>query len=287
MSATATPLSSTETSASTTVTGIGLITGLPVSAQLSPLPAGSGVVFDIAQDVKNPGGERVQIPARLQCIADATRGVTLGHPSGTFISIVEHFLAATALTNRRDVLVTVNGAPELPLLDGSSAQWVTALEHLPESPIETYDLPQAVRYQHNDTVRLYAVPSEHFQITYAVDFDHPELQNRWIHWDSKAPDAKQLLEARTFGFVRELPLLQAQGLAKGVSEDNTLGLTDDGGFTRPLRFELEPVIHKALDLIGDFSLMGMNPLHINAHVFAFNAGHASHTAFATKLQEVL
>jgi UDP-3-O-[3-hydroxymyristoyl] N-acetylglucosamine deacetylase len=266
------------------VTGIGLVTGLEITAQLSPLPAGTGIVFDVPS---KDGQERVQIPARLACIADATRGVTLGHPSGAFVSIVEHFLCASAVTNRQDVLVTIDGGPELPLLDGSSQDWVEPLMALPESPMQTMNLTSAVRYQHNDDVHLYALPSDHFEISYAVNFDHPELANRWIHWDSESEDAHQLLSAQTFGFVRELPALQQSGLAKGVSEKNTLGLMDNGGFTRPLRFELEPVTHKALDLIGDLSLMGINPMGIKAHVFAFNAGHASHTAFASKLLDKL
>ncbi|MEZ4574645.1 MAG: UDP-3-O-acyl-N-acetylglucosamine deacetylase [Vampirovibrionales bacterium] len=56
-------------------------------------------------------------------------------------------------------------------------------------------------------------------------------------------------------FVRELPALQAQGLAKGVSLDNTLGLTDEGGYTAELRLPDEPLRHKVLDLIGDLDAL--------------------------------
>ncbi len=278
-----------------TITGTGLVTGAPFTVTLSPLPAGSGAVFNLGNSAD---GQPIHIPARLQCIADATRGVTLGHPSGKALAIVEHFLAACALTNRVDVMATITSnlpadmasqlpIMEMPLLDGSAADWVPLLEQLPESQPATYTLPHAVHYQHNDTVSLYAVPSDHFQITYAVDFDHPELRNTWIHWDSQSENAMQLASAQTFGFVRELPEMQAKGLARGVTAENTLGLTDEGGYTRPLRFDHEPVIHKALDLIGDMTLMGHNPLHINAHVYAFSAGHASHTAFAKQLQPLL
>lgn len=275
--------------ASVAITGTGLVTGAPFTVTLSPLPAGSGVVFQLGVD---GSGQPVHIPARLEAIVDATRGVTLGHPSRKVLAIVEHFLCACALSNRMDVLVDVaapEGLPmaEMPLLDGSSAQWLPLLNQLPESPKARYALPHAVHYQHNDDICIYAIPSDRFQISYAVNFDHPDLQNTWIHWDSESDNAMQLAEAQTFGFVRELPAMQAQGLARGVTAENTLGLTDEGGYTRPLRFDSEPVVHKALDLIGDCSLMGLNPLQINAHVFAFNAGHASHTEFAKRLKPVL
>ena len=91
--------------------------------------------------------------------------------------------------------------------------------------------------------------------------------------------------ARTFGFVRELPALQAQGLAKGVSLDNTLGLTDEGGYTAELRLPDEPLRHKVLDLIGDLMLCGVPITGIRAHIVARNAGHTSHMAFGKQLAQ--
>jgi UDP-3-O-[3-hydroxymyristoyl] N-acetylglucosamine deacetylase len=60
-----------------------------------------------------------------------------------------------------------------------------------------------------------------------------------------------------------------------------------GGYSRPLRHDDEPVYHKVLDLIGDLTLTGINPLTLKAHVFAINAGHGSHTAFAERLLQLL
>ncbi|MBX2861787.1 MAG: UDP-3-O-acyl-N-acetylglucosamine deacetylase [Vampirovibrio sp.] len=263
----------------TTVSGKGLITGLPVTVEIEAAPIGHGIVFYL-------DGE-LPIPARLETVVNTERGVTLGHPSGKFLAIVEHFLSACAMAEASDLKVSVNGAPELPLLDGSAIEWIKHLNTgLPDcmiKPKPELELAQPVHYVHNDTTLLYALPSNRLQVTYAVDFDHPDLRQRWIRWDSAKDTVEDIAKAQTFGFVRELPTLQAMGLAKGVDEHNTLGLTDDGGYTRPLRMEDEPIRHKILDLWGDLMLTGLNPLHIKAHIFAFNAGHASHTGFAKKL----
>lgn len=269
------------TSAPIIIQGTGLITGLPVKVTLSQAPAGTGIIFHLGQH----DGADVMIPARLECIANTERGVTLGHPSGKFIAIVEHFLCACAFSHVTDLLVQVEGAPELPLLDGGSAEWLTHLKPFAQSTKTPLRLASPIHYEHNETTRITAVPHSHFTVSYLVDFDHPELKTRWVHWDSKTNDPTLIYNAQTFGHVDELPALQAQGLAKGVTEENTLGLIRKGGYTRPLRFQDEPLYHKALDLIGDLMLGGINALETNMHVIATCAGHSSHTAFAKLLQE--
>lgn len=262
------------------VEGTGLITGLPVQVRIEPAAPGQGIVFHLENELP--------VPARLESVVNTERGVTLAHPSGKFLSIVEHFLCACSLAGLQDLNVYVSGGPELPILDGSADLWLSRLtETFGEKTVEA-DIPltKAVFHRHDDNVCIYAIPSDRFRVTYAVDFPHPGLNNLWIRWDSK-DGADGLAPARTFGFLRELPYLQAKGLAKGVSLDNTLGLTDDGGYTTPLRFDEEPAFHKMIDLIGDLTLSGLNPLRLKAHVFAFNAGHDSHTAFAKKLLKAL
>jgi UDP-3-O-[3-hydroxymyristoyl] N-acetylglucosamine deacetylase len=263
------------------VSGIGVITGKPVEVQILPADPGEGIVFYL--DGRSP------VPARLESVVHTDRGVTLASPDGKTLSIVEHFLCAAALAGLSDLKVAVSGAPEMPILDGSAQEWLKVFAGrwdvcLPKPSVA---LDRAVFYRHSDEIAVYAVPHSHFKMSYSVDFNHPDLKNRWVSWDSQADNPALVSTACTFGYINELPALQARGLAMGANLENSLGLMEEGGYSRPLRHEDEPIYHKMLDLLGDLSLMGINPLSIKAHVFALNAGHSSHVPFARRFKQAL
>ncbi|MEB3286532.1 MAG: UDP-3-O-acyl-N-acetylglucosamine deacetylase [Vampirovibrionales bacterium] len=274
-----------------TLKGNGLITGLPVTVTIEPGKANQGVVFYVQQKPDAESPATIAIPARLESVVNTERGVTLASPTGQTLSIVEHFLCAVALCGHCDLNVYVQGASELPLMDGSAKVWHEALVshfgaklHCSQADLE---LTQAVFFRLDDSVCVYALPASHYQVTYAVDYEHPDLKNQWIRWDSKEDKIEDILKARTYGYLRELPLLQARGLAKGVTLENTLGLTDEGGYTSALRIEREPLYHKVLDLTGDLMLSGINPLRLKAHIYALHGGHGGHIGFAKKLRKAL
>ena len=77
------------------------------------------------------------------------------------------------------------------------------------------------------------------------------------------------------------------GYAKGVTQENTVGFTDDGGYTTKLRSDREPIKHKILDIIGDLYLTGVNPLDLKAQIIVKEAGHAVHVKLAKKLKSKL
>jgi UDP-3-O-[3-hydroxymyristoyl] N-acetylglucosamine deacetylase len=258
----------------TTVNGIGLVTGqrCDVTLQCATQP---GITFAW------PNGDT--ITANLHAIHATERGVTLLGPQGQTLSIVEHFLAACALCYVDNVLVMVNG-PELPILDGSAAEWLPFLAPFSTiAPRNSHRLTTAVQVELGDSW-LTAEPADAFSITYTVDFPHPALREKTVQWSPDLPDAMAIAQAGTFGAVSELPAMQANGFALGVTEANTLGLTEDGGFTRPLRLPDEPVYHKVLDCLGDLMLTGVNPLTVGMHVTAYKAGHKSHLLLAEALK---
>lgn len=263
------------------VSGVGVITGKPVEVQILPAEPGHGIVFYI--------DGVTAIPAHLNSVVHTDRGVTLASRDGKTLSIVEHFLCAAALAGLTDLKVSISGAPEMPILDGSAQDWLKVFaKHFDISLSQPgIALSQAVFYRHNEDIAIYAVPDTHFKISYSVDFNHPDLQSRWVRWDSRKDNPALISTACTFGYVSELPALHARGLALGASLENSLGLFEEGGYSRTLRHDDEPIYHKTLDLIGDLSLTGINPLALKAHVFALNAGHSSHVPFAKKLLKAL
>ena len=75
----------------------------------------------------------------------------------------------------------------------------------------------------------------------------------------------------------------ARGLGRGGTLDNTVVLSKDGLVNQSgLRFHNEFVRHKILDLIGDFSLLGMSFI---GHIIAERSGHALHTRLVQRILE--
>ena len=128
------------------------------------------------------------------------------------------------------------------------------------------------------------LPDKDLFISYAVNYDHPDLTRRWVNYNPKNPD--EIIEARTFGFYKDLKKFQMFGFAQGVTRENTVGLTDDG-YTVELRSENEPIKHKILDVIGDLYLTGVNPLNLKAQILVKEAGHAVHLKVAKILKDKL
>ena len=128
------------------------------------------------------------------------------------------------------------------------------------------------------------LPDKDLFISYAVNYDHPDLTRRWVNYNPK--NQEEIIEARTFGFYKDLKKFQMFGFAQGVTQENTVGLTDDG-YTTTLRSENEPIKHKILDVIGDLYLTGVNPLNLRAQILVKEAGHAVHLKVAKILKDKL
>ena len=279
---------------SMTLASVGLLSGQPITATLALAPVGSGLTF-----VWSDG---LTLPATLAHIIDTRRGTTLGLADPATgkvrpLAIVEHYLAATCLAQLDDITLTLPAsATELPLLDGSAWVWYQALLTLRQAagmpppllnPSLTHTLTHALSLADVTTlplqegVSLSLSPHDSgFKGSYTLNYpDTPALNGTTGHWQV-GDDPNLLVASQTFGHVAELPALQAKGYALGVSAENTLGLLDNGEFTRPLRHASEPHLHKLLDFMGDFRLTGINPLNVAMQVQAVAAGHSTHIALA-------
>lgn len=202
------------------------------------------------------------------------------------IMLVEHFSAACAFMGIDSLDVHVSKS-EMPILDGSAKKWVELFNQagIEKSKKEFYTVSEPIYYLNGKT-HLVILPDNELNITYGVNYDHPDLRNKWISFDNKKlkENAEEIIEARTFGFLKDLKKFQLFGFARGVSYENTVGLKEEG-YTTEIRSEFEPVKHKILDLIGDLYLAGVNPLNLKAQIIVKEAGHAVHVKAAKILKE--
>lgn len=213
--------------------------------------------------------------------------VTLGFGKAKAM-LEEHLSAALALCEINSVDIYTDN-DEIPILDGSSREWVNLFKSAGiDKPLlykpQYYTVKEPVYYLNGKT-SLVIIPDNELFISYAVNYNHKDLRQRWVNVDFKHLD--EIRDARTFGYFKDLKKFQLLGFAQGVTEENTVGMLDDGGFTTQLRSEYEPVKHKILDLIGDFYLTGVNPLYMKAQILTKEAGHAVHIKVAKILKDKL
>ncbi len=260
----------------TTFDGIGLHTGRATRITLRPAPCDTGVVF-VRTD------RRTVIKAQLGSVVDTAFATTIGS-NGTRIKTIEHLLSAFAGMGIDNVIVEVDG-PEIPVLDGSSGQLVSVIraagirEQDKMRPYIRITSPVTLNDGHTEVT---ALPYEGRRITYSIHFKHPAFGAQRLSLDlDDDVFVKEIAPARTFGFLKNVEMLRANGLAKGGSLDNAVVIGDEGILNETgLRFDDEFVRHKILDLIGDLSLIG-HP--IQGHIIADRAGHSAHVRFLRKL----
>lgn len=211
------------------------------------------------------------VPVSLSNVVDTNRCVVLGQ-DGVQVATVEHLLAALRVAGFwSGVLIEVDG-PELPILDGSAAPYAAAVQELgapPPAPAPL-QLDQPVRWCAGGSELSFEPGEEAMEVE--VDFDHPAIGRQT--WRGQAERYGELLDARTFGFEQELAALRQAGLAMGTVEGSGILFAEDGPRT-PLRHPDEPVRHKALDAVGDLSLLG-RPM--NALVRVRRGSHRAHVA---------
>ena len=216
------------------------------------------------------------IPARVETVVATERCTVLGHGRAR-IAVVEHLLAAMhALSLWHGVVIEVS-ADELPILDGSAAPWMAALEALGEAPPTPAAFHPLAPIHHRigaSAVKLEAGPRS---LCSEIDFPHPAIGRQ--HWCGDSDSFRQLLPARTFGFMNEAEALRRAGLALGANLENAIVFNDEGPL-RPLRFPDEPVRHKALDALGDLFLLGRP---IEGKLTVTRGSHRLHHSFMNLL----
>ena len=111
-------------------------------------------------------------------VVDTSRGTTL-EENNAKISTVEHLLAALAGLEIDNVLIEVDG-PELPIMDGSSIQFIKSLEKAGIKEQDAYksyfEIKEKIFYNDKENnVEIAVYPHNEFRTTVMVDYNSPVL----------------------------------------------------------------------------------------------------------------
>ncbi|MDP6520362.1 MAG: UDP-3-O-acyl-N-acetylglucosamine deacetylase [Planctomycetota bacterium] len=260
--------------------GAGLHSGEVVQARILPAPVGTGIEF-----VRTDLPDAPPIPATVAYQAPLDRRTCLTR-GGASVETVEHLLAVCAGLKVDNLTVEVSGA-EFPALDGSGQKYVEMFEQAgiveQRAAARSFRLEEPV-YVRDGNATLVALPTDSPGLTlqYVASFEEPGVESGSYQLDVTAEAFKEhIAPARTFCLASEVEALQAAGLGKGATRENTLVLGDEE--TR-MRFEGEPVRHKLLDLMGDLHLLGAD---LAAHVIATRTGHKTNADLVRRLLDLM
>ena len=258
------------------VTGVGLHTGEETRVRVAPAPPDHGIEF-VRTDIE----DAPSVPALIGNQSPKDRRTRLVRDR-VEVETVEHFLAACKGLGVDNLRVEMSGS-EFPGVDGSAMPFVELLEsgglveQKPEAKVFRLEEPVFVR---DGNATLVALPTEKDVLTlqYVASFEEPGVESGSYQFDIDPETFKsEIASARTFCLASEVEALQAAGLGKGATRDNTVVLGDPD---TKLRMDGEPVRHKMLDLVGDLSLLGSDLI---AHVIATRSGHATNAELVRRL----
>lgn len=240
------------------VTGIGVHSGQPATLTLLPADAGSGIVF-IRTGLEQ--GDR-EVRACHDAVIATDFATVLGDASGPLVSTTEHVLAALRGMGVDNAVVEVDG-PEAPIMDGSAAPFVEAIDRAgvvelaaARRYLEVLKPVQVTMGQSSGEIRPFA---HGFRAELEISFDNP-LIGRQLYSLDLTPEKfrRDICRARTFGCMADVAKLWSAGYARGASFENSI-VVDQDRILNPegLRFADEFVRHKVLDAIGDLALAGL------------------------------
>lgn len=294
-------------SASFTLEGKGLHTGLPITITFNPAPENHG--YKIRRiDLE---GEPI-IDALAENVGNTQRGTVLVK-GDIFISTIEHAMSALYALGVDNCLIDVN-APEFPILDGSAIAYVKEIQRVglteQEEERDYFVVRRKMEVFDEETgSKLILLPDEQFCVNSFIEFESKYIPNQSATLDDINDFAKEIAGCRTFVFVREIQKLREAGLIKGGDLDNAIviyerqisqkdlnDLADMLGVphkdatelgylnNKAIQFPNEPARHKLLDIIGDMALIGKP---IKGRVIATRPGHKINNQLARAIRKVI
>ncbi len=240
-----------------TISGIGVHSGLPVNLTLNPADADTGILFSRTDA---DGGER-EVRADYRAVTATELATVLGDESGVLCSTAEHILAALRGLGVDNALVEIDG-PEVPIMDGSAAPFVDAIDQVGIKALSKarryIKVLKPVSVAKGESFGELRPADSGFQLDIEINFESVLIGRQSISIDLTADSfRRELSRARTFGFMKDVSALWSAGKALGASFENTLVLSDNRILnSEGLRYADEFVRHKALDAVGDLALAG-------------------------------
>jgi UDP-3-O-[3-hydroxymyristoyl] N-acetylglucosamine deacetylase len=267
--------------AQATVTGVGVHSGLPVSLTLGPASVDAGFIFVRAG---LDGCDR-EVRASAETVISTEFATVLGDREGPLVSTAEHVLAALRGMGVDNATIEIDG-PEVPIMDGSAAAFVAAIDQagiLTQPASRRFiQVLKPVQVTMGDSFGELRPHATGFRAELEIDFANPVIGRQSYVLDlSPERFRREISRARTFGFMNDQARLWSAGFALGASFENSVVFDETRLLnSEGLRYSDECARHKVLDVIGDLALAGLPLLGAYRSV---RGGHKLNHAVLTAL----
>ncbi|WP_299668231.1 UDP-3-O-acyl-N-acetylglucosamine deacetylase [uncultured Ruegeria sp.] len=241
---------------SVTFKGTGLHSGKPATMVLKPAAAGHGIWFK-RTDIELGNA---LIPAIYDVVERTPLCTRLVNDANVSVSTVEHIMAALAGCGIHNALIEIDG-PEVPIMDGSSVEFVRGLMakgvRRQASPVLAYEVLKPITVSREGASATIA-PADGLEIEFHIDFEDDAIGSQTKVLDMcNGSFARELCDSRTFCRRTDVEAMRENGLALGGTLENAVVVQGEevltpGGF----RHADEAVRHKMLDALGDLYLAG-------------------------------
>lgn len=246
-------------------TGIGLHSGNPVNITLIPGKIDSGINFIFKNNKIRASWKNAEISQLCTKIKK----------KDIYLSTIEHLMSALSGLGIQNLSIQIS-SEEVPILDGSAKEFFEKILEIglvdQKVPQKVINIKKKIIYKKNEKL-IQIEPNDHKKliIDYTIDFKEEFVKKQHLKYEHNFENYKNIYEARTFCFHKDLEKIFAMGLAKGGSLDNAIVVSgnkilNQGG----LRYKNEFVKHKILDCIGDLYLA---EFQIWGDIKTFGGGH--------------
>ena len=230
------------------------------------------------------GSDR-EVQAVAESVIATEFATVLGDRQGPLVSTAEHVLAALRGMGVDNATIEIDG-PEVPIMDGSAAAFVSAID---QAGIATQSASRRfiqvlkpVQVVIGDSLGELRPHAGGFRAEVEIDFANPVIGRQQYLLDLSAERfRREICRARTFGCMNDVARLWSAGFALGASFENSVVFDEERLLnTEGLRYSDECVRHKVLDVIGDLALAGLPLL---AAYRSVRGGHKVNHAVLTAL----
>ena len=261
------------------LSGVGLHSGNRVNIKLVPQRPNTGIYFKRTDLVSN----NIIYPSVFN-VSSASYCTKISNEHGVSVSTIEHLMAALYGKGIDNLLIEID-AEEVPILDGSSKNFVEAIDsagfEISDQPIKIITIDKEIVYKEGEKSISFKPSKISLEIDFEINFNNQLINNQKNNINIYMDDLSDMYNSRTFCLYEDIEKLKNLNLAKGGSLDNAIVVKGNKILNKEkLRNEKEFVNHKILDCIGDLYTSGYR---IVGNVNCSQGGHSLTNRFLRKI----